>query len=132
MPPTTGHGRAGAGRDAQRDAVEPAPDRSPVADGGGAADEDQERGLEGVLGVVIVAQDRVADAEDHRPVPLDQDGERPFGDLLGAFSEPAQEFGVGQAADAARVEEHLDIPKDGFVSIPQHCSDLRDGSSFDR
>ena len=93
----TGHGRAGSGRDAEGDAVEPAPDRFPVADGGGAADEDQEGGLEGVLGVVLVAEDRTADAEDHRPVTLEQGGERRLRGLVAAVGEPAQELGVGQA-----------------------------------
>ena len=95
--------------------MQPAPDRLLPAHGGGPADEDEERGLEGVLGVVLVAQDRAADAEDHRPVPLDQGREGRPGRLVPVpvpvrtAGEPAQQLAVGQPARRARVEERPDV-----------------------
>ncbi len=41
-----------------------------LAQRAGLAGQDQERGLEGVLGVVSVMEDLAADAQHHRPVPL--------------------------------------------------------------
>ena len=47
--------------------MEPARDRvAPIELA--AAGQDEERGLEGVLGVVRVAEQPAADAEDHRPM----------------------------------------------------------------
>jgi hypothetical protein len=50
----------------------------------GAAHEDQKGCLESVVSIVGIAEDRSADAEYHRSVPLDQgcEGE------LGAFAAP--------------------------------------------
>ena len=68
-------------------AVQPGADRLALADRAGLAEQDQERRLERVVGLVRVAQDAPADAEHHRAVPLDQQGE---GRLhLGVPSRPA-------------------------------------------
>ena len=56
-------------------AVQPGPDRFAFADRASLAKQDQERRLERVIGLVWVAQDAPADAEHHRAVPLDQQGE---------------------------------------------------------
>ena len=48
----------------------------------GPPDQNQERRLEGILCVVRVAKDAVADTQDHRPVPLDQHRERQLGGLI--------------------------------------------------
>src|SRR5262245_60740208 len=48
------------------DPVEPASDRSRRADRACLTGEDEERGLEGVLGVGVVAQYAAADIQDHR------------------------------------------------------------------
>jgi hypothetical protein len=48
--------------------VQPGPEARPLVDRRRPADEDEEGGLEGVLGVVIVAQDATADPEHHRAV----------------------------------------------------------------
>ena len=45
-------------------------------------DEDQERRLKRILGVVLVAQDGTTDAQDHGPVPLDQRLKRQLGCLI--------------------------------------------------
>jgi hypothetical protein len=54
------------------DAMQPVADLGPGEDGSGAADEDQEGGLEGVLGVGLVAQDAAADTQDHGAVTAQQ------------------------------------------------------------
>jgi hypothetical protein len=56
--------------------VEPAAQGLPLADGSGPAGQQQERGLEAVLGVFHPAEHPPADAEDHRPVPLEERCER--------------------------------------------------------
>jgi hypothetical protein len=59
-------------------------------DGRRLFDEDEEGGLEGVLRVVA-AQEAAAHAPDHRPVPLDQSGERSF---VVPLDEAAEQFGI--------------------------------------
>jgi len=56
------------------DPVQPVPHRLPAGDGRRLADEDDEGGLEGVLGVVV-AQLAAADAPHHRGVPVDEGGQ---------------------------------------------------------
>src|SRR3954452_1286520 len=75
----SGRRRAGAGRDAAGDRVEPGPQRVAHPERAGSTPQDQEGRLEGVVGVVLIAQEGPAGAEDHRPVPLDQGGERGLG-----------------------------------------------------
>ena len=60
---------AGPGGHPAGHAVEPAAEPIAPADRAGPAGQDQECGLEGVLGVVGVAERAPADAPDHRPVP---------------------------------------------------------------
>jgi hypothetical protein len=55
--------------------VEPVAQTFLVADSAGAARQHKEGGLEGVLGVVLVAEDAAAHAQDHGPVSLNQGGE---------------------------------------------------------
>jgi hypothetical protein len=69
----------GSHRDSPSDAEQPFADRLAAADRTRLADQEQERGLEGVVGVVRIAQDFLTDAKDHRPVPFDQRGERQLG-----------------------------------------------------
>jgi hypothetical protein len=57
------------------------------------ADQDEERGLKGVLGVVVVAQDAAADAPDHRTVAAHQGSDR---GLVALFEEACQELGVAE------------------------------------
>ena len=52
--------------------MEPARERTTAPDRPGPPGEHQEHGLGGILGIMRVAQDLPADAEDHRPVTLDQ------------------------------------------------------------
>src|SRR5262249_55961710 len=55
------------------DPEQPVPHRLPSRDGCCLADEDDEGGLEGILGVVV-AQMAAADAPHHRAVPVDEGG----------------------------------------------------------
>ena len=64
-----------------------------AADRAGPPCQDEERGLEGVLRVLLVGQDAAADAEHERPVPADEGGER---GLVADGGVPAEEFAVGQ------------------------------------
>jgi rubrerythrin len=57
----------------------------------GPADEDEENGLEGVVGVVIIAENAAADAEDHRAVATEKGLE---GTLVAAAVEAAEQLGV--------------------------------------
>ena len=68
-----------------------------VPDRAGLAGQDEERRLEGVLGVVRVAEDAPADGQDHRPVPRHQGRERR---LVAPGDEPPEQRGVGRPATA--------------------------------
>jgi hypothetical protein len=80
------------------DAEEPVGQAFRPADVGGAADQHQEGGLEGVVGVVGVARHPPADAQYHRPVALHQGGER---GLLPAVAEPFEQLPVAEPAAVA-------------------------------
>ncbi len=54
------------------DAIEPVAQQLGVADRASLLGQDQESGLEGVLGVLDVAEELSADAQDHRPMPAHQ------------------------------------------------------------
>ena len=61
------------------DAVEPGAEPFGLPDRTGLAGQDHERGLEGVLGVVGVAEQALTDTEDERSVPHNQGGEGQLG-----------------------------------------------------
>ena len=65
-------------RRAQGDAVEPVGQEIAAIDGVGLANEHEERRLERILRGVYVGQHPAADAQYHRPMPLQQQGERRF------------------------------------------------------
>jgi hypothetical protein len=62
-------------------------------DVGGPPGEDQEGGLERVLGQVNVTRHPPTEAEHHRPEPVDQLGERA---LLPRLDEPGEQLAIGQ------------------------------------
>ena len=74
-------------------AVQPARQRFALANGRGVLGEGEEGGLEGVLGILIVAQDMPADVPDERPMALEQNGERR---LLARRAESRKELSIGQ------------------------------------
>ena len=72
QPPVAGSERPrGPDRGAAGDPVEPRPERVLDPQGPRPAGQGEERGLEGVLRLLLVAEDRPADAEHPRPVPPD-------------------------------------------------------------
>ena len=83
--------------------------------------QDEEGGLRGVLGLVLVAEDLAADAEDHRPMPLDQRREGGLGRRLARLvGEPAEELAVGQARGRPVAEERRDVPECGRCCVACH------------
>src|SRR5262249_35735207 len=100
------------------DAVEPVADLLPRHDRGRAAGEDEEGGLEGVLGVVVVAEDPAADAPDHRPVALHQGLE---GGLLATRDEAFQELAVGEPDERPRLEEGAEVPEAWVHAAGHRC-----------
>ena len=100
--------------------MEPGAERVPHPEAAGLLDQDQERGLEGILRVVRVGEHAPADAQDHRPVPLDQDREGQLGRLAAVGREPLQELAVGQLADRPHVEERAKLSQGGPVLSDRH------------
>src|SRR5262245_25765342 len=76
MPGTAGAGAESPQRDAASNAVQPARKGVRVANRGGPAGEDEEGGLEDVLGVLVMPEDGPGGVEHDGPMPLDQRGER--------------------------------------------------------
>ena len=108
--------------------MEPGADRVADPERPGLAGQDEEDGLEGVLGLVLVAERGAADAPDHRPVPLDQRGEGRLGRaLISAAGEPLQERSVGQARNRAAVEDRAEPPQDGAGRPLSTCVTPRPG-----
>ena len=85
----------------------------------GLLDQDQKRGLEGVLGIVMVSQGLPADAQNHRAVTLDQGGEGQLGGLATPGQESLQELPVGQLADRPQIEQSSKPPL--FSSARSSC-----------
>jgi hypothetical protein len=76
------------------DAVEPVGDHLFGYDGSGLADEDEEGGLEGIFGIMVIDEDATAHAPDHRAVPPHQGRKR---GLLSAAEVGLQQLPVGQS-----------------------------------
>ena len=110
-----------------RDVIQPAAQHDAAADRAGLLDQDQEGGLEGVLGVVGVAQDAVADAQDHRSVPRHQ---RLEGRGIAPMDEPLEELGVGKAGDRPIGEQAVDLSQGGAQRLDGHASDTSSTPRF--
>ena len=100
--------------------MEPGAQRIPHPERPGLADQDQERGLEGILGVVRIIQHAPADAQHHRPMPLHQDREGQLGGLAPVGREPLQELSVRQVPDRPHVEERAELPEDSPILSDRH------------
>ncbi len=77
--------------------IQPVAQQFRTADRPGLARQDEERGLEDVLRVVRVGQQRPADPAHHRPVPRDQRGEGCLGVIgvgLPTGGEPLQQLPI--------------------------------------
>src|SRR4051812_38157030 len=86
-------------RDPPGNSVEPAGDGVCPPDGCSLAREDQERSLEGILGILPVAQDLAANAQDHRPVPLHECRECGLRRRIALGEEPLEQLPVRKGAD---------------------------------
>jgi hypothetical protein len=112
-PPDTPDAAAGLAGGPEGDAMEPGAEGVAVADRSGLPRQDEENGLEGVLGVVGVAKELSADGEDHRAVPGDDRGESGLGGEGVAIGvEPLEELAVGQPDGRAGGEERPELPGD--------------------
>jgi hypothetical protein len=118
----------GPSGDAAGNAEEPAAEGALTVEAGGFTGEDEEGGLEGVLGVLLVTQDAAAQAEHERSVALYEGGE---GGLLTAVDESLQQVRIGgvrpgqggePAAEAGegQAEQSHGLP---FVQVgPLYCN----------
>ena len=128
VPAATGGVGPRPGRDAMRDAVQPARERVLHPERPGLPGQHEEGGLEGVLGGMLVAEHAPADAEDHRPVPLHQGLEGQLGAVLVAGGEPRQELGIGQPGECAQVPQPMNLPEQPGPSA-RHVRSLPPGNS---
>ncbi len=108
-PSTSGEPAAGLARRAERHAVEPGAEQVRIADRPGLSGQDEEDGLEGVLGVMVIAQELPADAQDHRPVSGDDRGEGGLVGRLASGGEPLEQFAVGEPGGASALEERAEL-----------------------
>ena len=107
-----------------RDLMEPRTQRVVHPERAGPAHEDQKGCLESVVSIVGIVEDRAADAEHHRSVPLDQGREGELGAFSVPLLEPLQQLAVGQSADRSHIEERADIPEGSTVLTARHRSGL--------
>ena len=91
-----------------RNLIQPAGQSVSPSDRPGPLHHHQEGGLEGILGVIGIAEDAAADAQHHRPVPRHQ---RLEGAGISLFDEAVKELRVGQPRDDAPGEQSLDLPQ---------------------
>ncbi len=101
--------------------MEPAPERLLGAERTRLANQDEEGGLESVVGVVLVAEDPPTDPQDHRPVSLHQDPEG--GSAAGSpvavtAAEAIQELAVSQPAEGPRLEQDADLLEPPHPKFP--------------
>ena len=114
VPPSPCCGRPGTDSGPMRDLMEPWTQRVVHPERAGPAHEDQKGCLESVVSIIGIAEDRSADAEYHRSVPLDQ-AVRRAGAFAAPLVEPLQQLTVAQAADRPHVEERADMPEGSTV-----------------
>ena len=79
----------------------------------GAANQDEERGLKGVVGIVGVGQDATANPKDHRAMTFDQGRESKFRGLAVAGQEAVDKLRIREAGDGPDVEERPQAERRG-------------------
>src|SRR5262249_38958132 len=106
-------------------AIQPGGKTLPLTDRAGLAGKDEERGLEGIVSFVGVAQDLPADAADQRAVSKQQRGE---GILIAVDDKAAQQVAVGPVCGGGA--DHLPEPPQDVgersvdhVLSPPECSE---------
>ena len=99
------------------DPIEPVRQLLPPADRGSPAHQDQERRLEGILRIMRAGQHPAADAQNHRPVAMDQGRERILGVLSTPGEEQLQQLGVSQPTERSEGVERPDLPEEHDLPI---------------
>jgi hypothetical protein len=89
---------------------------------GSLSGKDEERGLERILGVVIVADDSATHAKDHRAVALDQGCKCGLGRLAMAASELLEQLTIRQTGHHSHIKESLEVLDDGFAMFVRQFS----------
>ena len=82
--------------------MEPAGNRFEFVNGSHSAGEDEERGLESVLGILFLVQQAPADAQNQAAVPLDNGRKRHF---IAESEKPTEKLRVGQIRKRPTVAE---------------------------
>ena len=106
---------------AVRDGVQPVPQRLAAVKRRGLAHQDEECGLEGILGGLIVVQHAAADAEDHRSVPSHQ---RLEGQLVALGRVTLEQLPLGQTGETPPLQEPFDLLLNDAVGLPRHGTSL--------
>jgi hypothetical protein len=97
--------------------MEPTADRRVPGNGRCPPGEDQEGGLKDVLGVVPIVQHALANTEDHRPMPLDQERK---GSLITLGHEGVEQFPIRAWFAAGRGCEPAESPKQNGSRMSGH------------
>ena len=108
-PLTAAKPEACALRRAHGDAEEPVAQQVGLAQRPGLVGQDEEDGLEGVLGQVLVAEDLPADAQNHWSVAGDERGEGGLAGLIATGREPLDQLAVGEPGRRTALEERPEI-----------------------
>jgi hypothetical protein len=89
--------------------VEPRRERAAYSKRSRSPCENEERCLQGIFGLVRIAERLEARAEHHAPMALDQNGERELRDFALARREPFEKLRVREPPERTDAEEHLKI-----------------------
>jgi hypothetical protein len=104
--------------------VEPLSQKVRLVDRAGPPGQDQERSLERILGGVSVAYDLLTNAQNHRPMSLDQGREGNFSVFVAIGDESRQQLAVAHLCDRPCVQLRL-MWKADRLSVPnRHVRDL--------
>lgn len=117
-------GSSARGRDAVGDLGEPGAERVAHPECPSAADENEKRGLEGVVSVVFVAEHEPADTHDHGAVAIDKGAEGEFGGVAVSGGKPFEQLGIGQLGDRSAADENSDLPHNGVAGLLRHVLNL--------
>jgi hypothetical protein len=118
---TTGLIGADAKRQAVRDCIQPVPQWLATVKRGSLAHQDEERGLEGILGGLSVVQHAAADTEDHRSVPSHQ---RLEGHLVAHGRVTLEQLPLGQTGETPALHEPFDLLLNDAAGLTRHGPQL--------
>jgi hypothetical protein len=77
--------------------------------------------LEGILCILFVAQDRLAEAQHHRSGPRDRSRKQRLDCLIQLACEPFRELPVCQLGCDPSAENRTDVPQDNTVRFDRHA-----------